>query len=182
MASNVRGENDGGEFHARVPPSKPMMDKWHKPGNEQGNDAAPEFHAQVHPRGAAPPEGTFQPNPVGEFPAGEGYADPLDMPGATSKDVHTGYGMPLQGQEGREVNRQLPGKKSMEGRAHPRGREKEHTGLVGVGAEPKKDPVRSKGWDLPEGVERGMRGKHTADWPGAEERVPASADEVAAER
>ena len=96
------------------------------------------------------------------------------MPGATSADVHAGYGMPLQGMESRELNQQLPGKKDTGERAHLRGRKKEGTGLVGVGADAGKDPVRSMGLDLPEGVERGMRGKHTADYPGAEEREPES--------
>jgi hypothetical protein len=149
-----------------------------------------EFRAEVHPRGEAPPEHTFKPNPVGEFlrqdlsPGADpsGYTEPIDMPGATSKDVHMGLGLPLQGIESREVNPQLPGKKSTNERAHVRERKKEKTGLVGVGVEPRKDPVRSRGLDLPEGVERGARGKHTADWPGAEERLPATADEVAAEQ
>ena len=162
----------------------------HKPGNEQGNDAVREFHAEVHPKGEAPPEHTFKPNPTGEFPRQDlspgadpsGYTEPLDMVGATSKDLHTGLGLPLQGLEGREVNPQLPGKKSTHERAHVRGRKKEETGLVGVGVEPKKDPVRSRGLDLPEGVEKGTRGKHSADWPVAEERFPATANEVAAER
>jgi len=34
---------------------------------------------------------------------------------------------------------------------------------------------------LPEGVEKGRKGKHTAEWPGAEERVPETAEAVAAE-
>jgi len=151
-----------------------MADKRYKPGSEQGSHAAPEFHAEVHPRGTAPPEHSFKPVNESSGQSSE-YVSPPELPGATSKDVHTGLGMPLQGQEGREVNTQLPGKKSTGERSHPRGRKKEGTGLVGVGAEPKKDPVREHGWDLPEGVERGSRGKHTADWPGAEERVPETA-------
>lgn len=143
----------------------------------------------MHPRGAAPPENTFEPNPVGEFPRQDtcpgvdaSVLDPPEMPGATSRDVYTGFGLPLQGFEGREVNPQLPGKKSKHQRAHIRGRKKEKTGLVGVGVEPKKDPVRIRGLDLPEGVERGSRGKQNTDWPGAEERLPVSAEQVAAER
>lgn len=124
---------------------------------------------------------SFKPNPINEFtrrvlPSSAGspeYAEPPELPGATSRDVHTGLGLPLQGQEGREVNPQLPGKKSTDEWSHPRGRKKEGTGLVGVGAEPKKDPVceREGGWDLPKGVKMGSRGKHTAEWPGSEERV-----------
>jgi len=163
-----------GEFHAKVPGSQPAVNKWHKPGNEQGNEAAREFHAEVHPQGEAPPERSFKPNPTNEFTQSD-YVSPPEIPGATSKDVHTGLGLPLQGMESREVNPQLPGKKSTDERAHTRGRKKEESGLVGVGAEPKKDPVRSHGWDLPEGVERGMKGKHTAEYPAAEERVPETA-------
>lgn len=167
-----------------------MFPMQHKPGNEQGHDAVPEFHAEVHARGTAPPEHSFTPNPINEFPRrvspssaeSPEYAEPPELPGATSKDVHTGLGLPLQGQLGREVNPQLPGKKITGERSHPRGRKKEGTGLVGVGAEPTKDIVRERGWDLPEGVERGSRGKHTAEWPGAEERVPDTAETVARER
>jgi hypothetical protein len=161
----------------------------HKPGNEQGNDAVREFHAEVHPRGEAPPENTFQPNPVGKSgqdlnPDADlsGQGEALGMPGATSKDVHMGLGLPLQGMESRDVNPQLPGKKSTDGRAHVRKGKKEESGLAGVGVEPTRDPVKAMGWDLPEGVEKGGRGKHTTDRPGAEERMPATADEVAAER
>ncbi|KAL0930708.1 uncharacterized protein CTRU02_214783 [Colletotrichum truncatum] len=178
-----------GEFHARVPPSKPMASKWHKPGNELGNDAVGEFHAEVHSKGEAPPEHTYKPNPVGEFPEqylssdsnSSSYRNPPEMPGATSKEMHKGLGLPLQGVESRELNSQLPGKKNSDKRGHPRKRKKEKAGLVGVGVEPRKDPVRTRGLDLPEGVEKGSRGKHTADWPGAEERMPATADVVAAE-
>ena len=151
----------------------------HKPGNEQGNEAVREFHAEVYPKGEAPPENTFQPNPDADQSV---RMDAPDMPGATSKDVYTGFGKPLQGMESREENPQLPGKKSTDERAHVRKREKEGTGLVGVGAEPRSDPVRERGGDLPEGVEKGAKGKHTTDWPGAEERMPVTADELAAER
>jgi len=171
-------------LHANMFPTK------HKPGNEMGNDAVPEFRAEVHPRGTAPPENSFQSSPLSEYPRDpsdpgadlSGRKEALDMPGATSKDVHTGLGLPLQGMESREVNPQLPGKKSTDERAHTRKRKKEHTGLTGVGVEPTRDPVRKMGWDLPDGVEKGAKGKHAADWPGAEERMPATADEVAAER
>ncbi|EXL71513.1 hypothetical protein FOPG_12737 [Fusarium oxysporum f. sp. conglutinans race 2 54008] len=30
-----------GPYHARINPAQPAGNKWHKPGNEQGNDAAP---------------------------------------------------------------------------------------------------------------------------------------------
>ncbi|KAK0746812.1 hypothetical protein B0T18DRAFT_429709 [Schizothecium vesticola] len=146
-----------------------MASKWSKPGDELTHSTHPESHA----------EHTYQPNPTTIGPT---HVDALDMPGATSKDLHTGMGKPMQGMEGREVNHQLRGRKHEEGRMHPRGRVKEGTGLVGVGAEPPKDPIRGRGLDLPEGIERGMKGKHKPEWPGAEERVPESAEHVAAEQ
>ncbi|KAK1831891.1 hypothetical protein QBC39DRAFT_371562 [Podospora conica] len=129
-----------------------MASKWSKPGNEHGHGTEGEFKAQTHPPNTAPSESTFQPNPGATGPVP--HADPLDMPGATSKDLHTGMGKPMSGMEGRELNHQLPGRKDEDGRKHPRGRVKEGTGLVGVGAEPAKDPIRARGLDLP----RGSRG------------------------
>lgn len=102
----------------------------------------------------------------------------LDIPGATSADVNTGIGKPIQGLEGREVAAQVPGKKHTDERQHPVKRKKEETGLAGVGANAK-DPVREHGWDLPEGVEKGSTDPELA---GAEEREPVTADQLAAER
>lgn len=66
---------------------------------------------------------------------------------------------------------------------HDRAHKKEGTGLGAIAANVNAgDPVREHGWDLPEGVEKGTRGKGSADYPGAEEKEPAKADEVAAER
>jgi hypothetical protein len=84
--------------------------------------------------------------------------------------------------EGREVASQLPGKKHTGTKMHAHDHKK-GSGLGAVAANVNaSDPVRKHGWDLPEGVEKGSRGKGNADYPGAEERVPAKADEVAAER
>ncbi|KAM0472226.1 hypothetical protein ACHAPX_008907 [Trichoderma viride] len=180
-----------GEFHARKPGSKPMMKGGHQPGIKVGNDRYPESHLELHPPGTAPAEASFLPNPYSEVPGQannpevdpSGRSDPLDFPGATSKDVNTGYGRPLQGQEGREVASQLPGKKHTGTRMHDRAHKKEGTGLGAIAANVNAgDPVREHGWDLPEGVEKGTRGKGSADYPGAEEKEPAKADEVAAER
>lgn len=163
-----------------LPPIHPQTNPHQsKPGDELSHSTHPSSHAEVHPRGTAPPEHTYQPNPTTSGPA---HADALDMPGATSKDLNTGMGKPMQGMEGRELNHQLRGRKHEDGRMHPRGRVKEGTGLVGVGGEPPKDPIRSRGLDLPEGIERGMKGKDKPDWPGAEERVPESAERVATEQ
>jgi hypothetical protein len=69
--------------------------------------------------------------------------------------------------------------------AHGVGKRKgERSGLEGVGVtastsdETVEGRVRAMGADLPEGVERGVRGKG----PGAEETIPASAAEVASEK
>ncbi|KAI1260370.1 hypothetical protein F5Y18DRAFT_256332 [Xylariaceae sp. FL1019] len=154
-----------GEFHDRVPPSEPLTRKGHAPGVLTGNDRVPEFHAETHPPGTAPPEHTFQPRPEGEnlgqsSETATSAADTLG--GASSADVYQGYGKPMQGQTNRELHGEHLGK-----------RKKERSGLEGTGASAGVDTVRAKGADLPEGVHRGVRGN---DYPGAEEKVPTSAD------
>ena len=166
-----------GEFHSRVPPAEPLQTGGHKPGVKVGNDALPEFHAETYPAGTAPPERSFQPRPEGEVPA-QALNENLDsssqtrttdtLPGSTSADVHTGHGKPLQGQENREMH------------GH-HGNRREGAGLEGVGASVGVDMARQKGADLPEGVEPGTRGKASADYPSASDRVPVSAETVAAE-
>ncbi|GKU04585.1 hypothetical protein FLAG1_07107 [Fusarium langsethiae] len=142
-----------GPFHARINPSRPE----HKPGNEQGNDAKPEFHAQTFPPGTAPIENSFYPHPI-DFNIPENTYDEnqygaLDMPGATSKDIYNSidyvHGKPLQGQE----NRELRG-------VHPRKRKKERSGLEAVGASTSNsifDKVRDTVADKPD-VKKGERG------------------------
>ncbi|KAI1279018.1 hypothetical protein F5Y07DRAFT_60566 [Xylaria sp. FL0933] len=175
MCASRNPDSVQGEFHPRVPPSEPMEKGGHKPGVLVGNDRVPEFHAETYPPGTAPREHTYQPNPEGEFPA-QAYgntpsaADTLQ--GATSQDVYTGMGKPLQGQTSREINKSHGGHRKRE----------EGTGWVAHGGSQGVDVVREKGADLPEGVEKGTRGKASADYPAAEDRVPASAEEIAAER
>ncbi|KAI1391758.1 uncharacterized protein F4822DRAFT_388369 [Hypoxylon trugodes] len=166
-----------GEFHSRVPPSEPLTTTGHKPGVKVGNEAVPEFHIEQHAPGTAPREHTFQPRPEGETPAeapnveAQRLTNPTDtLGGTTSQAVHTGLGKPIQGQTGAELHGDNQGR-----------RKKEHAGLEGVGASVG-DTVRQKGADLPEGVEKGTRGKGSVDYPSASERIPASAEEVAAER
>lgn len=66
---------------------------------------------------------------------------------------------------------------------HDHDHKKGGTGLGAVAANANaRDPVREHGWDLPEGVEKGTRGKGNEDFPGAEDMEPVKADEVAAER
>ena len=141
-------------------------------------------YAQTLPPGSAPPENTFQPNPINETPGQANNDDVLrghgkestkvsasdTIGGATSADVHTGYGHPGQGQTGADNQ-------------HGRG-----GGLAGVGAsglqaelggvDERLDPSQR-------GIEKeGAQKKDTVgDFaPSASERLPVSADEVAAER
>ncbi|OLN86529.1 hypothetical protein CCHL11_08519 [Colletotrichum chlorophyti] len=170
--------NKQGEFHASVPRSEPLTTKGHAPGTKIGNDAHPAFHAQQYPPGTAPKENTFQPNATSETPgqALNPDIDPStrtgahDFPGATSGDVHTGLGKPIQGQTSAELHGSNVGR-----------RDKESAGLEGVGASVG-DNFRERRLDV--GVEPGARGKtlNAGDVPGAEERTPASAEEVASER
>ncbi|KAK5626707.1 hypothetical protein RRF57_002422 [Xylaria bambusicola] len=158
----------GGEFHSRVTPSEPLTKGGHKPGVLVGNDRVPEFHAETYPAGTAPQEGTYQPHPSETETPAQAYgttpnvADTLT--GATSADMYTGMGKPIQGQYHREIVK-----------PHGGHRKKERNGVMGRGGEEGVDSVRMKGADLPEGVYKGMRGKHTDEWPGAEERVPDKA-------
>jgi len=163
-----------GEFKSRVAPSEPMTTRGHKPYIKTGNDKVPEFHAKTYPPGTAPREHTFEPRPEGEVPA-QAYGATPDVSetlgGATSKDLYRGVGKPLQGQEGRELHG-----------AHLRKRKKERTGVIGRGGSDGVDIVREKGGDLPEGVEKGTRGKASDEYPPAEDRIPTSAEELASER
>ncbi|KAK6839449.1 hypothetical protein PG987_005315 [Apiospora arundinis] len=163
------------EFSSRVPPSEPLTTKGHKPGVLVGNDAKPEFHAETFPPGTAPREETYQPRPAeGDASRSSGYtADAAStLTGVTSQEVHQGYGKPMQGQENVEIRK--------EG-----GHTSKHvgSGLAGVGAaDAGYDSVRDKGADLPEGVEKGIRGKGSDAYPHAEERLPESAETIGSER
>ncbi|KAL8918435.1 MAG: hypothetical protein Q9208_007340 [Pyrenodesmia sp. 3 TL-2023] len=127
--------NAQGEFQARQPREEPLTTHGHKPGVQVGNDAAPEFSAKTLPPGSAPESRTFKPNNISEVP---GQADNPDvlrshgkestytsasstLGGATSADVHTGMGKPIQGQTSSELH----GGKAGAGR---------EGGLAGVGA------------------------------------------------
>jgi len=86
--------------------------------------------------------------------------------GATSADVNTGIGKPVAGQTSSELH---------DG-SH------ERAGLTGVGAD-KSDPIRERGLDIdfPKGT-KGDSGVNREDITGAEERLPETAESVAAER
>ncbi|KAL8881921.1 MAG: hypothetical protein Q9192_007689 [Flavoplaca navasiana] len=104
--------NAQGEVHPSIPRDEPSTTHGHKPGVLVGNDTAPEFSAKTLPPGSAPTDRTFQPNNISEVP---GQADNENvlrshgkesthttasstLGGATSGDVHTGLGKPVQGQ------------------------------------------------------------------------------------
>jgi hypothetical protein len=93
------------------------------------------------------------------------------IPGATSRDVHKGIGQPIYGQSSHQKRLKRNGEK--------KGKHKH--GLVGVGADPR-DPVRERALDID--VPKGTRGKsaNPENIPGAEERLPETAETVAAER
>ncbi|KFA47460.1 hypothetical protein S40293_02092, partial [Stachybotrys chartarum IBT 40293] len=165
-----------GEFHSRVPPSEPLTKKWHAPGIKVGNDAIPEFHAKTYPPGTAPAGNSFRPNSTGEVPGQalnpdveEATEAPDTIIGATSRDVHRGYGHPGAGMTSQERHGRQGGK-------HRHGR----SGLEGVGASGS-DPIHEHGFDrdYPLG-QRGYVGD-PENMPGAEDRIPASAEEVASE-
>ncbi|TVY61982.1 hypothetical protein Focb16_v014010 [Fusarium oxysporum f. sp. cubense] len=161
-----------GEFRSKVAPSEPLTTKGHKPGVLVGNDAVPEFHAEQHPAGTAPQENTFQPNPETEIPAQAPGASgavsaSATLGGATSAGVHTGLGKPAAGQTSQELH----------------GREKkDRSGLTGVGANPS-DPIHDMGADRDHPTNyRGKGGENAVDYPGAEDREPVKAEQVASER
>ncbi|KAJ8607657.1 hypothetical protein MRB53_040120 [Persea americana] len=93
----------------RIPPNQASL---RANGDIRCNDAAPEFEAKVLPAGSAPADRTFKPNPINEIPGqannpdvpDDQKADPLDFPGATSGDVHTGLGHPGQGMSSAELH------------------------------------------------------------------------------
>lgn len=173
MSVNVDAmSNAQGEFHSRIPPSEPLTTKGHAPGVKVGNDAVPEFSAQTLPAGSAPADRTFKPNTESEIPgqamnpiiSKETWTRAEDtLGGATSADLHQGYGHPGSGQTSNELKG--------DGR-------KDRSGLEGRGGDPNQGYV-------PKGAERdhepGVRGDRE-NLLSAEERLPVSAEEVAAER
>jgi hypothetical protein len=147
----------------------------HAIGTKVGNDAVPEFHAQTLPAGASPSDRTFQPNATSEVPGqamnpniakGTWTSASDTIGGATSADVHTGLGHPGSGQTSKELHGDgnYPGKKPK-------------SGLAGQGADPT-DTIREHGQDID--FPKGTKGK--SNEPGAEDRLPESAEKVAAER
>ena len=144
-----------------------------------GNDAAPEFHAQTLPAGSAPSDRTFTPNTTSEIP---GQADNENVErshgkestktnasdtlgGATSGDVYSGMGKPIQGQTAGDDKTLGGGERS----GGP-------SGIQGV--DERVDP-RQRGLERETGD---LAGKKEPLGEGAEELPNAGAEEVAAER
>ncbi|CAM1501529.1 Fc.00g035130.m01.CDS01 [Cosmosporella sp. VM-42] len=162
-----------GEFRDKVAPSHPLTHKGHAPGVKVGNDAAPEFHAETYPPGTAPKNRSFEPGSQGEIPAQTADPDMENrtsaadtLQGATSGEVYQGMGRPVDGMSSRE----------MHGGPHKHNR----SGLEGVGANAE-DPIHKYGFDRDYPIgERGKSGD-TENWPGADERIPTSAEELSHE-
>lgn len=87
----------------------------HQPGQMVGNDAVPEFNAQTLPPGSAPADRTFKPNNASDIPPVANYRNDNEadsgtasasstLGGATSGDVNTGLGKPIQGQSSAEMH------------------------------------------------------------------------------
>lgn len=185
MSANADSVASQGEFTSKIPPSEPLTTTGHSVGTKIGNDAAPEFHAQVLPAGTAPAERTFQPNPINETPGQANNDDTLrshgkestytsaesTLGGATSGDVHTGIGKPIQGQTRNDPTGTEGG--SLAGR-----------GASGVastsGVADGRDDARQRGLDREGGALAGK--KDTLDGVEAENREPVGATELAAER
>ncbi|KAJ5226495.1 hypothetical protein N7468_007720 [Penicillium chermesinum] len=126
-----------GSFKPSIAPDAPQTTKGHKPGVKVNEaDQRPEFHMETHPPGTAPASNSYTPNAdetgsqannpnvLGSQDKEATYTSAGDtLMGATSQDVHTGLGKPLQGQTNVEL--------AHDG-AH--GRKKQTSGLEGVGA------------------------------------------------
>lgn len=142
----------------------------HKPGVlASEKDRAPEFSAEILPAGTAPADSTYQPDP--DLNNQKMYQKASEtISGATSADVHTGYGHPGQGQTSSELRHDKSGGQGL-------------TGLTSTGTSNDKtagrDPAFANQRNLEEDVPTGQRG--TVGGPAAQEREPETADRVAAE-
>lgn len=96
-----------------------------------GNEVVPEFTAKTLPPGSAPSDRTFKPNSANAIPPASEVDNIKDpdatssasdtLGGATSRDVYTGLGKPVQGQSSAEL----------EHNGYPH-RKRPETGLAGV--------------------------------------------------
>ncbi|TKA71872.1 hypothetical protein B0A49_00840 [Cryomyces minteri] len=179
---SVAGQEGG--FHPTTHGSEPLPGPKHHPGVlASANDRAPEFSAETLPAGTAPADRTFKPNPTSDVPTtNTDYSDDADaeaertsasdtLGGATSADVHTGYGHPGQGQTSSELH----------------GRKRDGAGLEGVGASGVPSAKLVDAHD-PEHVDQraadrddAVVGRGSVGGDSAQDRVPESADTVARE-
>lgn len=150
-----------------------------------GNDAVPTFNAQTLPPGTAPADRTFEPEPRNEVPSQASVSADADdhapltsasdtLGGATSADVYTGLGKPLQGQTSTELRH--------EGQHHRKNPGGYGAGLVGTGAsgassgnQPADEHVQpsQRGLEKEEATTAGTRGS---------EKIEIGADELPNER
>jgi hypothetical protein len=164
----------------------------HRPGVKVGNDAAPEFSAEVHEPGTAPCKDSFEPNAESEVP-GQGQNDIAtaqtdalgSLPGATSASVHnaTQFGKPVQGESSAEAHSDKTERRTgLEG--HLQYGQPATTGDGSI-----EEKARATGADL-EGRAGELKGQKGAsgvveggvNWPGAESAEPVSVEELASER
>ncbi|KAJ5331983.1 hypothetical protein N7476_001766 [Penicillium atrosanguineum] len=155
-----------GSFKPSIAREGPITDKGHKPGVKVNEaDQRPEYHMESFPPGTAPASNSYtsntnevgsqadNPNVLRAHGKESTYTSPADtLTGATSQDVHTGLGKPLQGQSGVEL--------AHDG-AH--GRKKQSSGLGGVGATHEhrgleRQFVNQRGLEREEGANAGTRG------------------------
>lgn len=113
MSVNPNSVANQGEFHDSVPGTsrKPHGEPLRRTRDkEMGTNEYPIYHAQTFPKGTAPKEHSFSPNPITEIP-GQALnpnmppsmrTEPMSMPGSTSKSIYnkedasTG-GRPIEG-------------------------------------------------------------------------------------
>ncbi|KAJ5523688.1 hypothetical protein N7513_008798 [Penicillium frequentans] len=178
--ASVANEKQG-SFKPSIAPDGPLTDKGHKPGVKVNEaDHRPEHHLQTFPPGTAPASNSYTSNvnDVGSqtnnpnMPSNQRTSAADTLMGATSQDVHTGLGKPLQGQTGVEL-------------AHDgeHGRKKQSAGLEGVGATPQNRGIERQ-FPNQRGIEReeaqnGTRG-NKAD-RAAEDMLPEGAETLDAE-
>jgi len=149
-----------------------------------GNDARPEFNAQILPPGSAPSDRTFRPTDNSEVPpvtqtdnndSAVSQPPPNDFPGATSGDVHTGLGHPGQGQTSTELRHDGQHTRKKIGSGGTDGLQHGAQGKTVDPHDPKFAGQRALDKDDAQ-VGRGSLGG-----PAAEERLPESSETVAAE-
>ncbi|GLI72135.1 hypothetical protein PoHVEF18_000303 [Penicillium ochrochloron] len=126
-----------GAIKPSVAPAGPMTDKGHQPGRKVNEaDQRGDFHLERHPPGTAPASNSYSANTVDKVGSQANNPDVFrahgkeavhtsaadTLRGATSADVHTGFGKPLVGETSVEL-----------GHEGAHGRKKQRGGLEGVG-------------------------------------------------